>query len=52
MRDFAAVLLASDSMCRLRFFRRWALGPLDERARAKDGWTFKNEARYSFVPLD
>jgi hypothetical protein len=26
------LLLASDSMCRLRFFRGWVLGPLDERS--------------------
>src|ERR1700680_215048 len=27
----ATLLLAPDSMCRLRFFRRWAFGPFDER---------------------
>ena len=40
MRDFAALLLA-DSMCQLRFFRRWAFGPFDER-RKQINWDRQN----------
>jgi hypothetical protein len=32
---------ASDSMCRLRFFRRWAFGPFDER-RKQINWDRQN----------
>ena len=32
---------SSDSMCRLRFFRRWAFGPFDER-RKQINWDRQN----------
>jgi hypothetical protein len=41
MRDFAGLLPASDSMCRLRFFRRLAFGPFDER-RKQINWDRQN----------
>ena len=41
MPDFAALLLASDSMCRLRFVRSSAFGPFGER-RKQINWHRQN----------